>query len=313
MNDGIYYPLAEERFAKYREGIQNLVDKARAARSRIILLTPPPFDAVPVKGQTLPAGLAEYRQPFEGYDEVLGRYSKWLLQQRKHGWQVIDIHTPINKYLSFQRKTNPDFRLAGDGVHINLLGHWLIAEQILAFLGPAAPQPAIMADASTNRLRGISGTVESHADSIQVSFHAPVPMPLDPALDFTVEKRSEILARYDQTLLKVGNANAGEYRVSINGLDSGGYTSKQLEDGIPLTLVIEALGKAQADKLLTLVHAERAMLTDAWLNYVGHKRPGMAQGKQIDLAIEDARKQAVEIKALAAPIKLTIELRRVTQ
>jgi hypothetical protein len=31
----------------------------------------PVFDPAPINAKTLPAGLAEYRQPFEGYDEVL--------------------------------------------------------------------------------------------------------------------------------------------------------------------------------------------------------------------------------------------------
>ena len=209
MNDGIYYPFAEERFAKYRAGIQSLVDKATAAKARIVLITPPPFDALAIKGQTLPAGLKEYTKPFEGYDQVLGKYSDWLLQQRKHGWQVVDIHTPINQFLADQRKLNPDFRLAGDGVHINAVGHWLIADQILTFLGAAAPAAPIVVDARNNRVRGVTGTIEGHVNYTTLTFHAPVPMPIDPALNFTEEQRKAVRDRYDQMLFRIRNEPGG--------------------------------------------------------------------------------------------------------
>src|SRR3954470_24380863 len=60
MNDGIYYPFAEERFVKFREAMVKLREKAAAADATVIHLTPPTFDAAPLKGRTLPAGLAEY-------------------------------------------------------------------------------------------------------------------------------------------------------------------------------------------------------------------------------------------------------------
>ena len=79
----------------------------------------------------MPAGLAEYRQPFEGYDDVLRRYSEWLLSQREHGWDVVDVHGPMRRLLDESRRLDPKFQLAGDGVHANATGHWIIAEQML--------------------------------------------------------------------------------------------------------------------------------------------------------------------------------------
>ena len=107
MNDGIYYPFNEERFAAFRAGIEKLRAKVQAAGVRIILLTPPVFDPVPIRQRTLPAGRAEYRQPYEGYNEVLDRYSEWLLGQRTKGWEVIDVHGPMNDYLKARRRRSP--------------------------------------------------------------------------------------------------------------------------------------------------------------------------------------------------------------
>jgi lysophospholipase L1-like esterase len=132
MNDGIYYPFGEDRFEKYQEGLRSLRDRAEAAGAKILHLTPPVFDPTPIKAKTLPAGLAEYRQPFEGYDEVLARYSDWLLAQKAKGWDVVDVHGPMKKFLDEERARDPNFRLAGDGVHINAAGHWLIAREVLA-------------------------------------------------------------------------------------------------------------------------------------------------------------------------------------
>jgi lysophospholipase L1-like esterase len=138
MNDGIYYPYGDERFAKFREGMRFLHEKAAASGARLLHVTPPVFDPLPIMGKTLPAGLAEYRQPYQGYDEVLALYSAWLLAQRGNGWDVVDIHEPMRRRLAHERGRRPNFRLAGDGVHIDAAGHWLIAREILRHWGVPA-------------------------------------------------------------------------------------------------------------------------------------------------------------------------------
>jgi lysophospholipase L1-like esterase len=142
MNDGIYHPFSEERFRKFREGMQYLHDRALAAGARVLHVTPPVFDPEPIRANTLPAGLAEYRKPFEGYDDVLSRYSEWLLGRRADGWEVVDAHGPMKLFLAEQRVRDPNFRLADDGVHVNPTGHWLIAREVLAHWGVPARELA---------------------------------------------------------------------------------------------------------------------------------------------------------------------------
>jgi lysophospholipase L1-like esterase len=131
MNDGIYYPPSDKRLAKFQQGIQLLRERAAAAGAKVLHVTPPVFDPLPIQGKTLPAGLAEYRQPYEGYDDVLEQFSEWLLAQRSAGWDVVDAHGPMKKRLAEMRKSDPNFRFAGDGVHIDAVGHWIIARAIL--------------------------------------------------------------------------------------------------------------------------------------------------------------------------------------
>ena len=143
MNDGIYYPYDDARAAAFQNGLQRLRERAASIGAQVIHLTPPPFDPVPLKGRTLPAGLTEYKSPYEGYDDVLERYSTWLLAQRANGWRVIDFHGPMKAYLAQRRQTEPGFVLAGDGVHATTLGHWRMAREFVqAMEGPAlAPLP----------------------------------------------------------------------------------------------------------------------------------------------------------------------------
>ncbi|MCB8933294.1 MAG: SGNH/GDSL hydrolase family protein [Fimbriimonadaceae bacterium] len=151
MNDGIYHPFDDGRFAKYQEGIRWLRERVAKAKARLWLLTPPPFDPQPVRGDLWPAGRDVYPagHGFEGYDDVLARCSEWLLGQREAGWNVIDIHSPLNAYLAERRKTEPGFVFAGDGVHLDRIGHMLITREILRAWGapadrlPAADQPVL--------------------------------------------------------------------------------------------------------------------------------------------------------------------------
>lgn len=134
MNDGIYYPFSEERFKKFQEGTRRMHDRVVQAGARIIHLTPPVFDPEPIRERTLPAGREEYKEPFVGYNQVLDIYSEWLVSQQENGWEVVDIHAPINRFMQARREKDPAFTLAKDGVHPGTQGHWLIARPLLVHL-----------------------------------------------------------------------------------------------------------------------------------------------------------------------------------
>ena len=124
MNDGIYLPFDDARFAKYQDGIQRLRATVTKAGAKIIHLTPPVFDPGP--GQDRAAS----------YDAVLARYSAWLLEQRAVGWQVIDFHEPMSQALDARRKADPAFVFAGDHVHPNEAGQLVLADALIEGLRP---------------------------------------------------------------------------------------------------------------------------------------------------------------------------------
>ena len=139
MNDGIYYPPSEERLRAYQDGIRRLVEKCRNANARVILMTPPPFDAVPLqgKGKLKPAGEEEYAYfaMYENYDDVLKQYSEWLKKNTENVAMVIDLHSAISQHLAEQRQSNPKFTMAPDGIHPNQAGHRILGNTILKAWG----------------------------------------------------------------------------------------------------------------------------------------------------------------------------------
>jgi len=120
MNDGIYKPFDDARFEKYKAGINWLDAEAKKAGVEIIHITPPIYD----------------ERRGAAYANVLDVYASWLVSNRYTAdWDVIDIHWPMQKSLEQQRAQDSTFVFARDGVHPNDLGHFLMAKQILLYLG----------------------------------------------------------------------------------------------------------------------------------------------------------------------------------
>jgi lysophospholipase L1-like esterase len=146
LNDGIYQPLSEERFAKYREGIEKLRAKVTASGAQIIHLTPPVFDSAPIK--TDPAG--EPGKMYTGYDDVLAKYADWLISKRADRWRVIDLHSVMRRILDERRAVEPGFAFAKDGVHPSEAAHWIFSMELAGNLS-GDDRPAAMA--LMNKLR----------------------------------------------------------------------------------------------------------------------------------------------------------------
>ncbi|MDM1295217.1 SGNH/GDSL hydrolase family protein [Sphingobacterium sp. N143] len=130
MNDGIYLPLDAKRFEAYKTGVKLLHDQLKKKGVKHILwMTPPVHDDPKLR--------------LNGYNKVLDRYAEWLLQYgHRHGWEVIDLHFPMKRYLEEHIQGDPAFKLAADGVHPGVLGHWLMAREIVRHLMPSLPVAA---------------------------------------------------------------------------------------------------------------------------------------------------------------------------
>ncbi len=122
MNCGIYLPFDEARFKKYQDGIKSLKSAVEKAGAKLIIVTPPFYD--------------DLRSPRAfSYNGVLDRYGQWLVEQRKAGWMVADLHEPMTKEVAKRREADPKFTFQPDGVHPNSAGHWFVAQQLIAWFG----------------------------------------------------------------------------------------------------------------------------------------------------------------------------------
>jgi lysophospholipase L1-like esterase len=142
MNDGIYHPLKADRFEAYQAGLREVCGKIRKSGAKVVLMTPPPFDPLPLKKQNKlaspsnPSAKFSWQIVAEDYDKTIATYAKWVKENgREIADQVIDVHTPLTSALMEGRKSNPDFAFSGDGVHFDGEGHRLMAKAVLASFG----------------------------------------------------------------------------------------------------------------------------------------------------------------------------------
>ncbi|MFO1441472.1 MAG: SGNH/GDSL hydrolase family protein [Verrucomicrobiaceae bacterium] len=136
MNDGIYLPLGAERTKAYQDGMRKLRAKVAVIGARMVHLTPPVFDAVPIAHKVVEADKVDGAHPFKGYNEVLDFYANWLLDMRdKEKWEVLDVHGVMMSALAEKRKTDPQFTFSKDGVHPGPEGHLLMARPVLEAWG----------------------------------------------------------------------------------------------------------------------------------------------------------------------------------
>ncbi len=315
MNDGIYMPLSDERFKAYQDGLNTFVSKTRPPKSQVIILTPPPFDPLPLKGRTSPDGADG---PYENYDQVLDRYSQWIITQRDRGWSTIDFHGPISRHIAERRKTEPGYILAGDGVHTNAFGHWLMAQELLLRLGmPAEVDSCVIqfkgAKGSSTRAKDI--TMADHV--IEFTWQTRLPMPMDRAWDAKAVEQERIVDRLNQHRLTItGLVNPKlealtnrKYEVVEAGKVVGSTTGKELARGINLASLPGLSTNQRSAELLKLVASRQRLVSDAYLTDIGHKRPGMGKGEPLERALRTANELDQRIRQLAGPATLTLTLR----
>lgn len=133
MNDGIYHPLLQDNFDKYKESMNALINKIHSKGIKVCLMTPPPFDPVSFCGG-LNDKYAEdfsYLNAYCDYDDVLKKYSDWLKEEFKNKvYAIVDIHSAVYSDIDANRKLNANY-ISSDGIHPNMHGHCVMALTIL--------------------------------------------------------------------------------------------------------------------------------------------------------------------------------------
>jgi lysophospholipase L1-like esterase len=154
MNDGIYHPVSAERIAAFTSGLHQFISTVQASGARLVLVTPPVFDPVPIAARVVSAGAPNfgYDTPFDHYDDVLAEFSRIELTLRDSGLTVIDLHSAMAADLKARRERDPQFSFTTDGVHPGDLGHALMARIVVTGLGYEAG-PELNSAESVARLK----------------------------------------------------------------------------------------------------------------------------------------------------------------
>ena len=134
VNDGIYYPFSEERFAAFREGWTKLVMIIRKIGAKLIAMTPPVFDGgtfLKNGGRLYPEGESDYSfiKPYENYNSVMERYARFVREEVKSDLTV-DIYSVLKKEYENRRELLGEER-PGDGIHPDSFGHLAMARVLL--------------------------------------------------------------------------------------------------------------------------------------------------------------------------------------
>jgi lysophospholipase L1-like esterase len=311
MNDGIYYPFAEERFVQYQQGIRKVVAKVRAAGASVILMTPPPFDPLPVKAKLLPLNAPKFSwvNPYERYNEVLERYSRWLLTLRGEGIPVADPHRETARFLQSIRTKEPAFTLAGDGVHPTPSGHALVAIALLEQIGaPREVDEAEVDAAKRSAKKGAVADITEADGGLKFIWTTKLPMPNDPQWAPGLAEITLINERLNRHRLVVKGLPQRAYVLSEGSTKLGEVTRAELEAGLDMRRFPELTTNRNAAELLKLVQQRERLLSPAWLTAVGHTRPSTPAGLPLAEAERQAAPLEARIQELSRPVRLSLRL-----
>jgi len=292
MNDGNYRPFSEELFAKYKSGVRRLVKRAaEEAKTTPVIMTPPPFDPYRKKTSDPDAGHWGYKYAFIGYDDVLERYSQWLLTFRNDGLAVADVHTAMSRHLFERRRKKVSFYLSGDGVHPNPTGHWLMAQTLLLTWNAPAQAGSVEIDADAkSAVRGDVTNLSVQNGIIEFTWRTGLPMPMDPqwdAVSIMVEKVAERLNRHQ---LKVTSLSAERYQLFADGQMIAEVGREQLAEGVDLPGYPGFPTVKQSQEVLTLVQRRQRLVYKTWRRSI--------KAKDKDL-LESVAAEAAELNATA--------------
>ncbi|HYG73945.1 MAG TPA: SGNH/GDSL hydrolase family protein [Planctomycetota bacterium] len=260
MNDGIYHPFSEERFGKYKEGVKMLIDRVRQeTKARLNIITPPVFDSKnPGQPDVRPEESYGYKQPFADYDQVLEKFSEFLMTLKEDGVFVTDLHTPMKEHIKTRRIDTPAFRVQGDMIHPDNTGHMLMALAILkGWNAPSLASEAVI-DVATNKV--MSGDVrdlKSDAGGLELSWTAKLPAPNDRTWDM----KSVELAKWNESLnrhtLKITGLTHLSYKLFADDVEVATLSKEDLERGVDLTRLEKFPTTAASAALLPLLEERR--------------------------------------------------------
>ena len=308
MNDGIYYPFDEERFRKYQNGYRKLIADCEKAGAKVVLMTPAPFDPKPLKDKVVGKGAEKYSwlKPYAHYDdEVLKRYSDWLVTFREKGYRVADAHSALLAHIARMRKVDPAYAISGDGIHPDASGHYIIFRELATAMGCPIDgiEARIDAAAGKSQSPGI-GSLKVGLGKLEFTWKARPPS-RDPAWNHRLVEVEGISGGVGRFRLAIAGLPEGKHSLYEGDRLIGTATADEWKKGIDLTKWNELSTNKRSAELWDLIQKRQHILGLAWLTNVGHKRTGTRKG----IPLADALKYGTEIDGKVAELFKTPALK----
>lgn len=233
MNDGGYGPLTKDRADLYRTSQQQIVDQAKEAGVRTIIVGSPGC----VDANT-------FRDPknAEVYNKTLGELRDIAREvAEKNGVTFADVHAPmVDAMTKAKAKYGVDYHVGGrDGVHPDANGHLVMAYAFLKALGCDGNIGTINVDLGSNKATATAGhKVLSSADgNIEIeSSRYPFCFYGDPKATSSTAGIIEFIPfneELNRLTLVVENAPAQKFKVTW-GSTYKEFSKEQLAKGINL-------------------------------------------------------------------------------
>jgi lysophospholipase L1-like esterase len=218
MNDGNYHPPDDDRFARFRVGVERLIERTDAIGARLVLLAPPPFDPYRRQVADPKAQAYGYKFPAIEYDQTLARFAEWERTLSGRRLLVVDLHTRINEHLRRRREGDVSFALAGDGVHPGETGHLVMALGLLDTLGLPEVWTELAHDVGSGET--LAGNLENfvqEAGEYRLAWRRLVPIPRDEHWDRRSLEIENLPARLGREKLTIKGLMPGAYELSLVG------------------------------------------------------------------------------------------------
>jgi lysophospholipase L1-like esterase len=250
--------------ANYRQNLEHLVQRLRQDGTRVILITPSPFDeTVDVDFPRLP-----------GVNQALAECATFMraLAEKGNG-AVIDLHGSMTRLNDRLQAKDPKFTLIGsDRVHPGIPGHLVMAYFILRTQQAPATVARITVDvgmrqataenASVDQLAVHEGKIEFRC--IERALPYPFPAAAGPALEW-VPFQEEL----NQEILQVSGLKPGRYELAIDDERVGEFSANRLAAGLNLADFPATPQLRQAREVLKLV--------DDWQSLVANGQRAIAE------------------------------------
>jgi lysophospholipase L1-like esterase len=221
-----------EALQKYRRNMTALASRLKADGTRIIFVTPSPYDEN-MKCKT---------QSLSGVNWALAECGTFMRKLAADiGGSVIDLNGPMTALNAKMQASNPESSLIKqDRVHPSEVGHFAMAYFFLKGQHVPGIVSSLTVDATASRVtESINATVEKllvgdKGVSFTMTAKAlpyPVGKELEPALAL-VPFQDEL----NREILKVSGLSAGDYQMLIDGKEVRRYSADALSKGVNLSL-----------------------------------------------------------------------------